>query len=141
MSTFHEKDANSPEVVRLAEENLRLSSENQRLHREQRQRATVHFLAELRQSGRLTPAMEYAGLEEALLTAEDTGLCVSFPDGRQVPLGEVLRAVLEALPVSLGRQPLAAAEEPGTGLSAEEKRIAAELGLSEDEYAGIKACS
>lgn len=141
MSEFHENGSPTGEVTQLAEENQRLNEENRRLRQEKLRREVVLFLAELRRSGRLTPAMEYAGLEEALLAADEQQTGVTFPDGHQVPLASVLRAIFEALPVSLARGEYAPGSAAAPELSADELRIAAQLGLSAEEFASIKAAS
>jgi len=130
----------SPEhgTARLAEENQRLAGENRRLKREELRRSVACFLAELRDVGKLTPAMEQCGLEEALLASEEQPVVVVLGEGRQLPLGDVLREVLKALPVSYGSSELASSEEALPALSAEEREIAAKLGLSDQEYAEIK---
>lgn len=123
---------------RLAEENHRLAEENRRLRRSERRREISVFLAELRDNGQLTPAMEQAGLEEALLSASEQPVSVVFPDGRQAPLRAVLGEVFRALPVSFGAQQLTERDVAAVELSADERSIAASLGLTEQEYAEIK---
>jgi len=125
------------ETVQLAEENLRLAEENRLLRHSEHRREIAGFLSGLREQGQLTPAMELAGVEEALLLAEDQHLLVHFPDERQVPLSQVLREVLKALPVSIQLGEAARGQQP-IALTADEQEIAATLGLSEDEYAQIK---
>ena len=125
------------ETVKLAEENLRLAEENRLLRQSEHRREVSGFLSQLREQGQLTPAMELAGVEEALLHAEDQHLLVHFPDERQVPLSQVLREVLKALPVSIQLGEVARGQQPVV-LTADEQEIAATLGLSEDEYAQIK---
>lgn len=131
------------ETIRLAQENQRLCAENRRLRQNERRREVNLFLSELRESGQLTPAMEQAGIEEALLAAEEHGPGVVFADGRNAPMAAVLRMLLKSLPV-LGSQedysasfaaPLA---QPTPLLSAEEERIAAQLGLSAAEFAALR---
>jgi hypothetical protein len=124
--------------LRLAEENQRLATENRRLKREELRRGVACFLAELRDVGKLTPAMEQSGIEEALLASDEQQVMVALGEGRQLPLGDVLREVLRALPVSYGTSELAPPEDALPGLSPEEREIAAKLGLSEQEYAEIK---
>ena len=53
----------------------------------------------------------------------------------------MLRAVFEALPVSLARGEYTPSEPSGPELSEDELRIAAQLGLSAEEFASIKAAS
>jgi len=130
------------ETIRLAEENARLSAENRRLRQAERRREVNRFLCALRENGQLTPAMELAGVEEALFAAEEQNLGVLFPDGRSQSLSQILRAVLTALPNCCCTEsysakfasPLAAAPQ----LSADEQRIAAQLGLSEEEFASLR---
>lgn len=138
-NTATQPAAAEEDSIRLAEENRRLSDENRSLKAERLQRETLVFLSELRSGGQLTPAMEQAGLEEALLAAADSGMQLRFPDGRVASLAEVLRQVLRALPVSFCCSRLAdsAAEPPR--LSADEQRIAEQLGLSAEEFASIKS--
>lgn len=126
------------DAVRLAEENQRLAEENRRLKRAEHRRSVACFLAELRDLGKLTPAMEQAGLGEALVTSEEQQIVVALGEGRQLPLSEVLREVLKALPISYGTSELAPPGELLPELSPEEREIAAQLGLSEQEYAEIK---
>ena len=126
------------DAVRLAEENRRLAEENRRLRRTEREREVALFLGGLRAQGKLTPAMERAGIAEALLLAEERQLAVALPDGQETPLGEVLRAVLAALPVSFDAAELAAPERAEPTLSFEEREIARQLGLSEEEYSEIR---
>ena len=125
------------DACRLAEENTRLAEENRRLRESERRREVAYFLAELREEGRLTPALERAGVEEALVQAEESSLPVNFPDGRQVPLATVLRELLKALPVSLIRGELAGTASPAPELSTLEREVAQALGLSEREYMEI----
>ena len=141
MSEFHKNGSPAAETSQLAEENQRLSEENRQLRQEKLRREVVHYLGELRRTGRLTPAMEYAGLEEALVAASEQEIQVTFPDGCQVPLSTVLRAILEALPVALARGEYAPQGAAAPELSADELRIAAQLGLSAEEFASIKAAS
>jgi hypothetical protein len=124
--------------VRLAEENQRLATENRRLKREELRRSVACFLAELRDVGKLTPAMEQSGIEQALLASEEQQIMVALGEGRQLPLCDVLREVLKALPVSYGTRELTPPDEQLPVLSAEERDVAAKLGLSEQEYAEIK---
>ena len=132
------QSAQAGDTVRLAEENARLAQENRRLRHGEMRREVAFFLSELRDTGRLTPAMERAGVEEALMAADEEQLLVSFPDGRTAPLSAVLREVLRALPLSFARGELAQAQDVGPMLTPEERRIASLLGLSEEEYASIK---
>jgi len=129
------------DTIRLAEENLRLAEENRGLRAERRHREIALFLGELRDSGQLTPAMEAAGVEEALSAAEEQAAQVVFPDGRKLPLSAVLKEILRALPASFctARLKDAGADGAAPSLTAEEKQIAAQLGLTEEEYASIKS--
>ncbi len=125
---------------RLAEENHRLAEENRRLRRTELRREVTAFLGELRDGGQLTPAMEQAGLEEALLCAREQGVGVEFPDGRNVPLSGVLSEVLRALPVSYHAQPMLDTEPGATGeLTGDERAVATALGLTDEEYLDIRA--
>jgi hypothetical protein len=130
------------ETIRLAEENRRLNAENRRLRNAERRRELTLYLGSLRERGQLTPAMELAGVEEALLAAEELPGSVVFADGQSLPLGHVLRNVLSAIPSSsLGEDYSAkfAAEAPRAArLSADEQRIAVQLGLSEEEFASLR---
>ncbi|MBN2080908.1 hypothetical protein JW859_01750 [bacterium] len=125
-------------LTRLAEDNRRLADENRRLKLAERRREAALFVASLREAGRLTPAMEQAGLEEALAASQDHPSELEFPDGRKAPLNEVLREIFSALPACC---PLDAAlddeGEPDFELSVTEKSVAQQLGLSEREYAEI----
>ena len=124
--------------VRLAEENQRLATENRRLKREELRRGVACFLSELRDVGKLTPAMEQSGIEDALVASDEQQIMVTLGGGQLLPLGDVLREVLKALPVSYGTCELAPPDEQLPGLSPEEREIASQLGLSEQEYAEIK---
>jgi hypothetical protein len=130
------------ETIRLAEENQRLSAENRRLRQAERRREVNCFMCALRDNGQLTPAMELAGLEEALFAAEEHNLGVLFPDGRSQPLGQILRAVLSALPSCCCTESysakFASPVNSAPPLSADEQRIAAQLGLSEQEFAALR---
>lgn len=132
-----------PDVARLAEENLRLATENRGLKRAALKRDIDCFLEGLRRRGQLTPAMELAGVEEALLLSEEQALVVDLADGRQLSLGSLLREVLSALPVCCPATAAANAGLPGNGrsavsLSEDEQDIARQLGLSEEEFREIK---
>ena len=137
--------AGASDATRLAEENQRLLAENQQLKTEQQARQAAAFLAELRAGGQLTPAMEQAGLAQALTAAQSQPVQVSLPGGRTLPLGDVLREVLRTLPslcpqagATQSSTPL---QEPRYSLSPTEREVAAKLGLSEQEYAEIKSAS
>lgn len=134
-----------PDAVRLAEENRRLAKENRRLRRGELQRDVDCFLEGLRRRGQLTPAMELAGVEEALLLSEEQPATVELADGRQLSLGSLLREVLSALPVCCPATAAAYSAVAGNGasgapvsLSEDERDIARQLGLSEDEFREIK---
>ena len=129
----------APEALRLAEEHHRLAEENRRLKRSERRREIGVFLAELREGGQLTPAMEQAGLEEALLSIREQPVSVTFPDGRQAPLSAVLGEVLRALPAGYCAGESAMGTEAEPVLSADERGIAGALGLSDREFAEIRA--
>jgi hypothetical protein len=125
----------------LAEENARLREENRRLRAEGKRREIATLLSELREGGQLTPAMEYAGLEAALVSAEEQGLAVQLPGGQTLPFASVLRDVLRAIPCSYVAGCCCQGEEQielGAQLSADEKRIAQSLGLSMEEFAEIR---
>jgi hypothetical protein len=131
------------ETIRLAEENqrlaedaLRLASENQALKAQQRGRDVRFFMAELRHSGQLTPALERSGVEQALLLAEQQPLLVALPDGRSALLSAVLRELLRALPVSFAFGEQAPAAATPARLSPEDEAVMAALGLSAEEYRG-----
>jgi phage I-like protein len=89
--------------------------------------------------------MELAGVEEALLLSEEQPVTVELADGRQLSLGSLLREVLSALPVccpaTAAAYAAAGGHEIGTAvsLSEDEREIARQLGLSEEEYREIKA--
>lgn len=138
-----EQPAPSSEATRLAEENHRLAEEIRRLKNDERRRGVACFLSELRGGGRLTPAMERAGLEEALLACEEQPLAVELADGKQVQLGELLRDVLRSLPAypGLDGELAGESEQQLAHLSDQEREIAAQLGLSEQEFAEIKQAS
>ena len=125
--------------IQLAEENRRLFEENRRLKHEEQRREVTCFLSELRNTGQLTPAMEQAGVEAALVAAGEQDIPVSFPDGKQMPLGSVLRQVLAALPISWQPGSTADVELEEVELTPEEQHIAAQLGLSAEEFTSIKA--
>jgi hypothetical protein len=147
--------AGASDASRLAEENQRLTAENQRLKTEQQARQAAAFLAELRTGGQLTPAMEQAGLAQALTVAAAQPTQVSLPDGRNVPLCDVLREVLRTLPTLCPQAgsalagsgaggygyatPGAPLREPRYSLSPTEREVAAKLGLTDQEYAEIKS--
>jgi phage I-like protein len=124
------------ETIRLAEENHRLAEENRRLRQTERRREVAYFLAELRDSGQLTPAIERAGVEDALIAAEEQPLSVTLPDGRTVPLSAVLKELLRALPVAYPQGELAPAAATAPALTPEELAVAQALGLSAEEYTG-----
>jgi len=137
-----EQEAPEAETARLAEENHRLAEEIRRLKSDERRRGVACFLSELRGGGRLTPAMERAGLEEALLACEEQPALVELPDGKQMQLGELLRDVLRSLPAYPGLDDeLAAGGADLPALSDQEREIAGQLGLSEQEFAEIKQAS
>lgn len=137
------------DVEGLAEENARLIAENRELKAEQQARQAAAFLCELRAGGQLTPAMEQAGLAQALSAAEAQPVEVSLPGGRTLPLGDVLREILRTLPAlcpqagsalsALGEPGAPGSTEAGAGLSATEREVAAKLGLTDQEYAEIKS--
>ena len=132
-------DDPAAKLTRLAEDNRRLADENRRLKLAERRREAAVFVASLREAGRLTPAMEQAGLEEALAASQDHPSELELADGRQAPLSEVLKEIFSALPACC---PLDEAldddgSEPEFELSATEKSVAEQLGLSEREYAEI----
>jgi len=129
-----------PDQLHLAEENHRLAEENRRLRRTELRREVTAFLGELRDGGQLTPAMEQAGLEEALLSARENPQNVEFPDGGSAPLAAILGEVLRSLPVSFTAAAGAAAETAPAGLSGDERSVASALGLTDEEYAEIKGC-
>lgn len=137
-----EQSAPGSEATQLAEENHRLAEEIRRLKSDERRRGVACFLSELRGGGRLTPAMERAGLEDALLACEEQPLAVELADGKQVQLGELLRDVLRSLPAYPGLDDeLAGGDADLPALSDQEREIAAQLGLSEQEFAEIKQAS
>lgn len=132
----------SQETIRLAEEHqrlvedaVRLAEENRELKALKRQRDVRFFMAELRGSGRLTPALERAGVEHVLLLAEEQPLALALPDGRQVSLSTVLRELLRALPVSFSLGEAVAAATPARPhFSPDDEAVMAALGLSAEEY-------
>lgn len=134
--------ADEQKTIRLAEENqrlqadaIRLAEENRALKATQRQREVRYFLAELRASGQLTPALERAGVEQALLAAGEQPLSVTLPGGGAVQLAELLRELLKALPVSFAYGETAPATAPtAPALSADDQAVMAALGLSAEEY-------
>jgi hypothetical protein len=134
----------SNETIRLAEENqrlqadaIRLAEENRALKDAQRKREVRYFLAELRRAGQLTPALERAGVEQALIAAAEQPLAVTLPDGGVVQFAELLRDLLKALPVSFALGEAAPATTPtAPALSADDQAVMAALGLSAEEYAG-----
>jgi hypothetical protein len=83
--------------------------------------------------------MEQAGVEAALVAAGEQEIPVAFPDGRQMPLTSVLREVLAALPISWQPDSTSDDESQEVELSPEEQHIAAQLGLSAEEFTSIKA--
>jgi phage I-like protein len=124
------------ENQRLAQDALRLGEENRALRAIQRQREVRYFLAELRGTGQLTPALERAGVEQALLAADEQPLSVTLPDGSAVPLSALLRELLKALPVSFTYGEAAPSAAPAApALSADDQAVMAALGLSAEEYA------
>lgn len=120
----------------ITDETIRLAEENRRLRQTERRREVAYFLAELCDTGQLTPAIERAGVEDALVAAEEQPLSVTLPDGRTVPLSAVLKELLRALPVAYPQGELAPAAPAATTLSPEELAVAQALGLSAEEYAG-----
>jgi hypothetical protein len=133
--------AAADKAVLLAEENRRLAEENRRLLLNERQREIAVFLNELRRAGRLTPALEQAGIEKLLLAACETPLVVRFSEGDEEPLFETLHRLFSALPVSVSfgeTDGFAEFRAPG-GLSADEQHVAAQLGLSPDEYSELRS--
>jgi hypothetical protein len=108
------------DAARLAEENQRLLAENQQLKTEQQARQAAAFLTELRAGGQLTPAMEQAGLAQALTVAANQPAQVSLPGGRTLPLSDVLREVLRTLPALCPQagSALAGLGQPGAGAGA-----------------------
>jgi hypothetical protein len=132
------------QTIRLAEENqrlqadaIRLAEENRLLKFAQRQREVRFFLAELRSAGQLTPALERAGVEQALLAAGELPLSVTLPGRSAVPLAELLRELLKALPVSFTfgeTAPTTSATAPA--FTADDQAVMAALGLSAEEYKG-----
>ncbi len=130
-----------PEINPLAEENARLRDELIRLKGEQKRREIAALLAELRASGQLTPAMEYAGIEEALVSAEEQGVMVSLPSGQRLSFAAVLKDVLSAIPCSYVSGCVCGDEPAGAKavqLSADELSVAQSLGLTPQEYAEIR---
>jgi hypothetical protein len=127
------------EAVKLAEENHRLAEENRQLRLAQREREVVYFLAELRDQGQLTPAMEDAGLKAALVAAQEHPLDVKLDDGTNAPLGSVLQDVLRALPASFSPGETLEANSSEEGLTPQETEIAGQLGLTAEEFAQVKA--
>jgi hypothetical protein len=125
----------------LIDENARLREENRKLRADSKRREIATLLAELRDGGQLTPAMEYAGIEQALVVAEEQGLTVQLPGGQTLPFASVLKDVLRAIPCSYIAGCCCDDEdelELRDQLSADERRIAQSLGLSWQEYAEIK---
>lgn len=131
---------NAEKAVQLAEENIKLADENRTLRLAEKQRETSLFMAELRRQGKLTPALESAGVEALLLSAEEQPALIQLAEGQAKPSAEVLRDVLNALPPSFGfgEADFGGEATPAIDLSAEEKEIASQLGLSEKEYSEIK---
>jgi hypothetical protein len=130
------------ETIRLAEENerlqadaIRLAEENRALKAGQRLREVRYFLSELRATGQLTPALERAGVEQALIAAGEQPLSVTLPDGGVVPLPDLLRELLKALPVSFSYGEATPAATPASpALSPDDQAVMAALGLSAEEY-------
>ena len=127
-------------AVKLAAENIQLAEENRRLRQAEKQRETSLFLAGLRRQGKLTPALESAGVEALLLSAEEQPALIQLAEGQAKPSAQVLRDVLNALPPSFGfgEEDCGGQAVPAIDLSAQEKQIASQLGLSEEEYSEIK---
>ncbi len=138
--------AGASQAELLVEENARLLAENRELKAEQQARQAAAFLTELRSGGQLTPAMEQAGLAQALTAAQAQPIEVSLPGGRTLPLGDVLREILRTLPALCPQagSVLAGAgapvpAEPRYSLSPTEREVAQRLGLTEQEYVEIKS--
>lgn len=137
------QSASPLDTIRLAEENtrlradtLRLAEENCALKATERQREVRYFLAELRAAGQLTPALERAGVEQALIAAGEQPLSVNLPAGGTVALADLLRQLLKAMPVSVSFGETAPATAPAAPvLSADDQAVMAALGLSAEEYA------
>jgi phage I-like protein len=127
-------------AVALAEENRRLQTENRQLKLAEQRREVAAFTAELRAMGKLTPALEQAGLEQVLLAVDQQPLVIQLAEGQSEPLGAALRRVFSALPcsVSFGELDTIPGEPADCGLSADERQIAAQLGLTEQEYSEIR---
>ncbi len=137
-----EETTTTDEALQLAEENTRLAEENRQLKLAEQRHSVELFLSELRKNGQLTPAIELAGIESALVCADNTQGVVEIGDGSSAPLGAVLRDICSALPVSVHLGEVArGAESPPATLSDDEKRIAGQLGISEEEFSEIRAGS
>ncbi|MBF0454958.1 MAG: hypothetical protein HQL72_09130 [Magnetococcales bacterium] len=81
-----------------------------------RERANREFMEEMRTEGRVTPAMEKAGLSDALNFLDGLAdSAISFSDGASKPAGEVLRAVIREFPKQMDFSEAAGADsDPGT---------------------------
>lgn len=124
----------------LRVENERLAREVAELKRAEQERDVAWFLSELKDGGRLTPAMEDAGLKEVLLAANAEPVRVQLANGRELELSELLREVLKSLPALC---PAAAGESPTAGtapapITPAEQDIARALGLTPEELAAVK---
>lgn len=135
------EEPTADKAVKLAEENFRLAEENRQLKLAGQRREVAHFMAGLREAGQLTPAMELTGVEDALLFAEQSQLVVKLPDGSSVPLGEMIKEILRALPVSFMPKEVSTPEQAPPAITPEEEEIAQQLGLSNEEYLAIRAGS
>jgi hypothetical protein len=132
-------DKHDDTTARLMAENDRLAREVAELKRAEQERDVAWFLSELKDGGRLTPAMEAAGLREALLAANAEPVRVQLTDGRELDLSELLREVLKSLPALC---PATAETAPAAGTPAPatpaEQDIARALGLSPEELSAVK---
>jgi hypothetical protein len=132
-------DKHDDTTARLMAENDRLAREVAELKRAEQERDVAWFLSELKDGGRLTPAMEAAGLREALLAANAEPVRVQLTDGRELDLSELLREVLKSLPALC---PATAEMTPAAGTPAPatpaEQDIARALGLSPEELSAVK---
>ena len=127
-------------TVQLAEENRRLVEEVRELKLTERKRGIGIYLAELKDSGKLTPAMESWGIEGILLAAEDSGARVEKHGGGSISLAEAIRGVLDSIPKSTSLIEIGESQgTPTAHLSPEEQRIAMQLGLSAEEFSDIKS--
>lgn len=127
-------------LKRLADDNRRLTMELADYRRRETEDGVDALLGELRDSGRLTPGMEGAGLRELLVSLGSSESCIMLGEGEESSLYDCLEGLLRRLPQHELDTELAGNSEAGAyvQLSAFEQEIAASLGLSDTEYAEIR---